>query len=360
MIEVSHVTKSYGETVALTDVSFSVSEGSICGLLGPNGAGKSTTMNIMTGCLAATSGEVRYDGREIYDDMSEVKRSIGYLPEIPPLYPEMTPFEYLTFVGRAKGMAREETLRAVSDLCERCGILHMSDRLIKNLSKGYRQRVGIASALIGDPQYIILDEPTVGLDPVQVVEVRSLIKGLAHNHTVLISSHILSEIEILCDRIVMIAHGNVVAEGTPTELEGEGSARTTATLIAETDEQTLLDVLSAVPSIGDIRILPSEEEGTVRASASVEQDADAHDAIGRALFARGVYLRDIDVSHSSLENVFLELVGGEDDEESGDAPRWPGDTGPLPVELARAIAAQDDAEARTEAKTEEAENVCDM
>ena len=252
MIEVSHLTKTYEGKSAIRDVLSTVGDGSTCGLLGPNRAGKSTTMSVMTGCLAATSGEVRYDGLETYGDMMGAKREIGHLPELPPLYPEMTPREYLTFVGRAKGLSSAETRRNIGDLSERCGISNMENRIIKNLSKGYRQRIGLTEALMGDPRYIILDEPTVGLDPVQVVEVRALVRQLAHGRTVLISSHILSEIELVCDHIVMIARGKVVASGTPAKLEGSGSPSATAALIAETDAHGLLDALTAVEAVSNM------------------------------------------------------------------------------------------------------------
>lgn len=262
MIEVSHLTKTYEGESAIRDVLSTVGDGSICGLLGPNGAGKSTTMSIMTGCLAATSGEARYDGLETYGDMMETKREIGYLPELPPLHPEMTSREHLAFVGRAKGLSSAETRCNVGDLSERCGISNMENRIIKNLSKGYRQRVGLAEALMGDPRYIILDEPTVGLDPVQVIKVRALVRQLAHGHTVLISCHILSEIGLVCDHIAMIARGRVVASGTPAELEGSGPPSSTAALVAETDARGLLDALAAVEAISNIRIDGEEGAGS--------------------------------------------------------------------------------------------------
>ena len=362
MIEVSHLTKVYEEKPAIQDVSFTVENGSICGLLGPNGAGKSTTMNIMTGCLAASSGEVRYDGLEIYGDMMEVKREIGYLSELPPLYPEMTPREYLTFVGRAKGLDGTSARRGVDDLAERCGIANVADRIIKNLSKGYRQRVGLAEALIGSPRYIILDEPTVGLDPVQVVEVRSLIRELSHGHTVLISSHILSEIELLCDHVVMIAQGEVVAAGTLEELERGESPETTVTVVAETGGQALTDTLAQIEAVREIRIDAEEGDALVRATVAVDPSADARDLIGRALFARGIYLREIDVSNNSLESVFLELV-----EERSESAREEddvigcGDTGPLPAELAELISPpqieEDVAEANLEEVDEDARDL---
>ena len=203
MIEVNHLVKQYGDHRAVDDLSFTVQQGQIYGFLGPNGAGKSTTMNIITGCLAATSGDVRIDGHDIYKQPLEAKRAIGYLPEQPPLYPDMTPREYLDFVGELKGLKKKERAAEVDAVMEKTGLVEVRDRLIKNLSKGYKQRVGLAQAILGDPQVVILDEPTVGLDPAQIIEIRSVIKSLAHEHTVIFSSHILSEVSGICNQILI-------------------------------------------------------------------------------------------------------------------------------------------------------------
>jgi len=212
LIEVKNLSKNYGPVPAVKDLSFTVKEGAIYGFLGPNGAGKSTTMNMITGCLAPTAGEVTVNGHDIIDEAVEAKKCIGYLPEIPPLYPDMTPFEYLEFVGMAKGLRGEELYDDLEYCMEKTGILDVADRLIKNLSKGYKQRVGIAQAIVGDPGVVILDEPTVGLDPLQIIEIRSLIRELGEEHTVIISSHILQEIEAVCDHVIMISKGRIVAD----------------------------------------------------------------------------------------------------------------------------------------------------
>ena len=212
MIEVKNLSKNYGPVPAVKDLSFTVKEGAIYGFLGPNGAGKSTTMNMITGCLAPTAGVVTVNGHDIIDEAVEAKKCIGYLPEIPPLYPDMTPFEYLEFVGMAKGLRGEELYDDLEYCMEKTGILDVADRLIKNLSKGYKQRVGIAQAIVGDPGVVILDEPTVGLDPLQIIEIRSLIRELGEEHTVIISSHILQEIEAVCDHVIMISKGRIVAD----------------------------------------------------------------------------------------------------------------------------------------------------
>ena len=322
MIEVSHLCKSYQGKVALDDVSFSVDTGSICGLLGPNGAGKSTTMNIMAGCLAATSGEVRYDGLEIYENMRDAKRAIGYLPEIPPVYPEMTVYEYLEFVGQAKGLSSALSRSEAEQVGCACGLADVYERLIKNLSKGYRQRVGIAQALVAGPRYVILDEPTVGLDPVQIVEVRDLIHRLAGSRTVLVSSHILSEIRTLCDRIVMIAHGRVVADDTPAHLErayAAGRRSVTVGVLASPDE-----LRAALCSLGGVdasrvEVFSGDEPGSSRGVVTVQGDGDPRPAISHALFEHGLAVVEMSMSSASLEDVFIELAGQDDDRAGGDA-----------------------------------------
>ncbi len=313
MIEVSHLCKSYQGTCALDDVSFSVKKGTICGLLGPNGAGKSTTMNIMAGCLAASSGEVRYDGMEIYANMREAKRSIGYLPELPPLYPEMTVYEYLEFVGRAKGLSAGETQEEARRLSSACGLDDVFERLIKNLSKGYRQRVGIAQALVGDPRYVILDEPTVGLDPVQIVEIRDLIHHLAGSRTVLVSSHILSEIRTMCDRIVMIAHGRVVADDTPANLERAFSAgRRSIAVCAAASPDALRAALAEVAGVRQVEVAAGDEPDTAWATVAVDGDADLRLAVARALLDARLPVLEMTARKVSLEDVFIELAGYDD------------------------------------------------
>jgi len=211
LIEVKHLTKRYGSHTAVSDLSFTVEKGQIYGFLGPNGAGKSTTMNIMTGCLAATSGEVVIGGYDIFQDAAQAKKLIGYLPEQPPLYLDRTPREYLRFVARAKGIPEKRIPGELDRVMTVTGTLDVADRLMKNLSKGYRQRVGVAQALLGSPQLIILDEPTVGLDPAQVIELRHLIRELGRTHTVILSSHILSEVKAVCDKALILSQGHLAA-----------------------------------------------------------------------------------------------------------------------------------------------------
>ena len=233
MIEVSHLTKQYGNHLAVDDVSFNVADGQICGLLGPNGAGKSTIMNILTGYLSATSGQVTVAGHSLPEEADAAKACVGYLPEQPPLYPEMTVQEYLTFAAELKGVKKAERKEQVCRAARRTGLEAVLPRLIRSLSKGYKQRVGIAQALLGSPRLIILDEPTVGLDPAQVIEIRKLIRELGRAHTVILSSHILSEVQTVCDRVLIIAHGRLVAQGTPEELAAQLTAKGTITATAQ-------------------------------------------------------------------------------------------------------------------------------
>ena len=219
MISVEHLTKWYGDVKAVDDLSFQIEDGHVYGFLGPNGAGKSTTMNIMTGCLSATSGSVKIGGCDIFEDAKEAKKKIGYLPEQPPLYMAETPEEYLRFVGEAKGLRGAELKAQIDEVIDQTKLEPMRKRQIAALSKGYKQRVGIAQALLGNPEVIILDEPTVGLDPIQIIEIRALIKELGQKHTVIFSSHILSEVQTICDEILIIAGGKLIALDKPENLE---------------------------------------------------------------------------------------------------------------------------------------------
>lgn len=222
MIEVSHLTKKYGHRLAVEDVSFAVADGGICGLLGPNGAGKSTIMNILTGYLSATSGQVTVEGHPLPEEADAAKKCVGYLPEQPPLYPEMTVQEYLDFAAELKGVKKAERKEQVRSASRRTGLEKVLPRLIRSLSKGYRQRVGIAQALLGSPKLIILDEPTVGLDPAQVIEIRKLIRELGQAHTVILSSHILSEVQAVCQQVLILSKGRLAASGSLQELTADG------------------------------------------------------------------------------------------------------------------------------------------
>ncbi len=309
MISVSHLTKCYGTFTAVDDLSFEIREGHVYGFLGPNGAGKSTTMNIMTGCLSATAGQVKIDGCDIFEDANEAKRRIGYLPEQPPLYVSETPQEYLQFVGQAKGLRGEELRRQIDEVVRQTGIAAVRHRRISALSKGYRQRVGIAQALLGNPKVIILDEPTVGLDPIQIIEIRDLIKELGKTHTVVFSSHILSEVQAICDQILIISKGKLVAFGAPEELERRLLAPDEISLAAETSPDAMREILSGVEHLADISVQP-QEDGLC--AARLKTDGGDIRQIARAVFfafaRRETALLELSVKKANLEELFLELT----------------------------------------------------
>ena len=315
MIEVSHLTKRYGGHTAVSNLSFTIEKGQIYGFLGPNGAGKSTTMNIMTGCLAASEGEVRIDGHDIFEEPQQAKRLIGYLPEQPPLYLDRTPREYLTFVGRAKGIKDKTLPEQIGRVMEVTQITDVADRLIKHLSKGYRQRVGIAQALLGDPEVVILDEHTVGLDPKQIIEIRSLIQSLGQKHTVILSSHILSEVQAVCQTILIISKGHLVACDTPENLERLFSGSAAVDLTVEAGEAQTREILAPLDHIRSVDVRP---EGADRCQVTLETDGD--EGVCRAVFfafsrAGRAILRMTDAK-ASLEDIFIELTSGE----AADAP----------------------------------------
>ena len=308
MITVEHLTKRYGSFTAVDGLSFTIEEGHVYGFLGPNGAGKSTTMNMMTGCLSATEGHVKIDGFDIFEEPMEARRRIGYLPEQPPLYLGETPEEYLRFVGEAKGLRGGELEAQIDEVIEVTRLEPMRHRVIRALSKGYRQRVGIAQALLGNPEVVILDEPTVGLDPIQILEIRELIRSLGERHTVILSSHILSEVQAMCDRILIIAHGRLIAFDTPENLEKLLTTPGELILIADLPEERFRAILAEVPGVTDVACIAdgSRLTGTVRAEGE-----DLY-ALARAVFlafaAAGEPLLEMRVKKADLEEIFLELT----------------------------------------------------
>ena len=318
MIEVKHLTKIYGDHTAVDDLSFTIEPGHIYGLLGPNGAGKSTTMNIVTGCLAATSGTVSICGHDIYEEPIAAKRCIGYLPEIPPLYTDMTPFEFLSFVAEAKGVGYEEASRQVREVMELTQIEDMKNRLIKNLSKGYRQRVGIAQAMLGNPDIIILDEPTVGLDPKQIIEIRELIRMLGQSKTVILSSHILAEISAVCDRVLIISQGKLVADDTIEHLENNVANANRLRLSVRGGAEEISEVLSSIEGILDCKQL-SEEDGVITVSLTVTKERDLRDDIFFAMAERRIPVLTMEADELDLEDIFLTLTDGEAAEDAEDA-----------------------------------------
>lgn len=323
MVKAEHLTKYYGDVLALNDVSFEFGENKVYGFLGPNGAGKSTTMNIMTGCLSATEGKVTIDGFDIYEEPQKAKSLIGYLPEFPPLYVNETPDEYLRFVGEAKGIKGPKFKEEIEYVVERTGIAEVRGRLISSLSKGFRQRVGIAQALLGDPHVVILDEPTVGLDPLQIIEIRELIKRLGDTHTVILSSHILSEVQMICEEVLIISAGKVAAFGTPTELETLMSASGELKLTARTDEKEAAEIIRGANShLTDITI---KDAGKGMSEITINiGNADAQE-IQKELFLAftnaGKDILEMSQGKTNLEDVFIGLTEGNAQEglESADA-----------------------------------------
>lgn len=311
MIEVNNLVKRYGGHTAVDHLSFRVEEGQIYGFLGPNGAGKSTTMNIITGYLASTEGTVIINGHDILEEPEEAKKCIGYLPEMPPLYFDMTVKEYLKFAAELKKIPKKERAGQIQEVMEMTKISDMENRLIKNLSKGYRQRVGLAQAILGYPEIIILDEPSVGLDPKQIIEIRDLIKSLAKKHTVILSSHILSEVSAVCDYILIISHGKLVASDTPENLaklmEGENTLELTVRGGAEKVER----ILRGLPAIQECQIRESEEENAVDAIIHTQGEADAREDIFYALAKQECPILRMQSVHVSLEDIFLELTSEE-------------------------------------------------
>lgn len=318
MIEVSHLTKKYGGRLAVEDLSFTVEDGQIYGLLGPNGAGKSTIMNILTGYLSATSGTVTVDGHVLPEEAEAAKACIGYLPEQPPLYPEMTVEEYLLFAAELKGVKRAERRRQVLRAARRTGLEEVLPRLIRNLSKGYRQRVGVAQALLGSPKVIILDEPTVGLDPAQVIELRSLIRELGRAHTVILSSHILSEVQAVCERVLILSRGRLVATGTPEELSARLTTHGLLRVTALGGRAEVLAAVQKVPGIAAVEV-ESEEAGEVTFTAQSTSGADLRAAVSRALAEAGCTVLALTAETKNLEEIFLELTeAGPEPEEKGE------------------------------------------
>ena len=318
MIEVEHLTKRYGAHTAVDDISFTVEDGCIYGLLGPNGAGKSTTMNILTGYLSATAGTVKVAGHDIAEEPLEAKKAIGYLPEQPPLYPEMTVQEYLLFVAELKGVKQKKDRAAmVETAMGRTGLQPVQNRLIRNLSKGYRQRVGIAAALLGEPKVIILDEPTVGLDPAQVIEIRSLIHDLGRTHTVILSSHILSEVQTVCDRVLIISAGKLAAQGTPEELASQLSARGTLSATAKGSREEILAAAEQVEGLTDLHIT-AEKGDKVSFTAVCEGGSDLRGELSLALAKAGCPVLSLSADSMSLEDVFLQLTESNDQKEVTD------------------------------------------
>ena len=342
MISVEHLTKWYGDFKAVDDLSFEINEGHVYGFLGPNGAGKSTTMNIITGCLSATSGSVKIDGHDILEEPKEAKKQIGYLPEQPPLYMTETPQEYLRFVAEAKGLKGDEVKNQIQEVIEQTGLEPVKNRRISALSKGYKQRVGIAQALLGNPKVIILDEPTVGLDPIQIIDIRNLIRDLGKNHTVIFSSHILSEVQTICDRILIIAGGKLIAFDKPENLEKQLLSREIV-IVPDGPAEEAVETVKALEHVTEVQVEYPESEHSETKHPESENPEGEHSegeyleskhltnerprihvhtdlddlyqmsgAIFHAFASKDQTLLEMTLKKANLEDVFLELTEKEE------------------------------------------------
>lgn len=310
MIEVKNLVKQYGDHLAVNNLSFKIEKGKIYGFLGPNGAGKSTTMNIITGYLAATEGQVIVNGHDIYEEPEEAKKCIGYLPEIPPLYMDMTPREYLEFSADLKKVPKSERREQFKDIAKLTGIEDVMDRLIKNLSKGYKQRVGLAQAILGYPEIIILDEPTVGLDPKQIVEIRDVIKGLSKKHTVILSTHIMQEVNAVCDEVIIIAHGQLVAQDTPNNLGKHVSGSNTIEIKSLAPDYKVRAILNKMKDVTTFEVHDDSEEGCVRALVSTGVEKDLREELFYAFAVAKCPIVGMSYSNTSLEDVFIKVTSG--------------------------------------------------
>jgi len=312
MIEVKELSKRYGDHLAVDHLSFCVEDGQIYGFLGPNGAGKSTTMNILTGYLAPTEGQVLVDGKDIVKDAEEAKKSIGYLPELPPVYAEMTVLEYLRFVTELKKVPKADRAKQLEDIMAMVGISDVRNRLIKNLSKGYKQRVGLAQAIVGYPKVIILDEPTVGLDPKQIIEIRELIHTLSKEHTIILSSHILSEISAVCDHIMIISKGKLVASSSTEELLEQMQGESQLKLVVKASGEAVKDALANIQSVDEIVVNQTGE--TAEVLLSVKGNADIREEVFFAMADARMPILEMQYEKRSLEEIFLELTQSQTEE----------------------------------------------
>lgn len=310
MIEVENLVKCYGGQCAVDDLSFTVEEGQIVGFLGPNGAGKSTTMNIITGYISATSGTVRVAGYDIFEEPEKAKKCIGYLPEQPPLYPDMMVREYLNFVCDLKSVPKADKEQVMHRVMRRTGVLDVSERLIKHLSKGYKQRVGLAGAMIGDPKILILDEPTVGLDPKQILEIRELIRDLSKNHTILLSSHIMQEVSAVCNQILIINEGKLVVSGRPEEIPKHIEQTAEIHLLVKGDKERIRSAIEGVTAVGNMQIEEVEnEEEFCHVTVQSPVEEDVRERIFYALAEARCAILEMNSKTPTLEEAFIRLTG---------------------------------------------------
>ena len=314
VIEVNNLVKRYGDHTAVDHLSFKIEKGKIYGFLGPNGAGKSTTMNMITGYIASTEGTVTIDGHDILDEPEQAKKCIGYLPEMPPLYFDMTVLEYMNFVADLKKIPKDKKKSMIAEVMEMVKITDMKNRLIKNLSKGYRQRVGLAQAILGYPEVIILDEPTVGLDPKQIIEIRDLIKSLKEKHTVILSSHILSEVSAVCDYVLIISHGKLVASDTPENLGKLAEGSNTLNLIVKGEKDKIRTALGQIEGVKNVTVVDAKEEHAWNVTVSTNEDSDVREEVFFKMADAKCPILEMQSKKVSLEEIFLELT--EDDKKT--------------------------------------------
>ena len=321
MIEVSNLVKKYGDHTAVDHLSFQIEKGKIYGFLGPNGAGKSTTMNMITGYIASTEGKVMIDGHDILEEPEAAKKCIGYLPEMPPLYFDMTVLEYMKFAADLKKIPRNQKDKQIKEVMDMVKITDMKDRLIKNLSKGYRQRVGLAQAILGYPEVIILDEPTVGLDPKQIIEIRDLIKSLKQKHTVILSSHILSEVRAVCDYVLIISHGKLVASDTPNNLERLAAGSNSLLMKVKGEKDTIRKDLETIEGVTGVEMSYDSDEELWKTKVSIQENVDIREKVFYAMAKANCPIYEMQVKRVSLEDVFLELTEGEKKKSTGKQER---------------------------------------
>ncbi|MCD6288836.1 MAG: ATP-binding cassette domain-containing protein [Candidatus Hydrogenedentes bacterium] len=310
MIEVEHLTKLYGQHPAVNDVTFRVEKGSILGFLGPNGAGKSTTMRMLTCYLPVTSGTIRVAGFDVFTNSMEVRRNIGYLPENVPLYIEMRTRKYLDFVAQAKGIPSGKRRAAVSDVIERCGLNNIADRIIRNVSRGYRQRIGLAQALLSDPKVLIFDEPTIGLDPQQIIDIRKLIKSLGGDHTVILSTHILPEVLAVCDRVAIINEGRLVANDTLENLTTKMADVPQIEVEVEGPVQRVLEAINTVQGVTGVTVRDRRDDGTSVMLVESRKGVDPRKDVARVVHDNGWGLLQLKSLGLSLEDIFVRIVSG--------------------------------------------------
>ncbi len=309
MIKVEHLVKRYGDRNVVDDLSFTVEKGQIVGFLGPNGAGKSTTMNMITGYISATEGTIEIDGVDLFDEPERAKRKIGYLPEMPPLYPDMLVREYLNFVCDLKKVKRDKREQMVSKVMRRTKITDVSERLIRNLSKGYKQRVGIAGAMVGDPEILIFDEPTVGLDPKQILEIRDLIRDLSEKHTILLSSHIMQEVSAVCNEIIIINEGKMIVKDTPENISSHIEQTHELTMEVKGNKELIRSTIETVENIADFKVTDSDAAEVCRVSIMTDAEYDVREAVFYALAGNQCAILEMHTKEPTLEESFIRLTG---------------------------------------------------